>query len=98
MDLDERDFISQAALLKHRQAILAGGRLQEYVPVTAILDAPRLDAEEVVRCKDCVWFLATGYKAENVDASSPDCRRGFCICWQGETRGDQYCSRGKPKR
>ncbi len=94
MDLDERDLISQEALLKHRQAILAGGRLQEYVPVSAILNAPRIDAEEVVRCKDCVWFHTKEYAVTD----SPDCQRGFCLCWQSETRGDQYCSRGKSKQ
>ena len=93
MNTEQRDLISQSALLKHRQAILAGGKLQEYVPVSAICEAELINAEEVTRCSDCIWF-----RVEDNPAILPtDCRRGFCICWNGETESDQYCSRVKPK-
>lgn len=87
---DQRDLISQSALLKHRRAIFAGGTLQEYVPVSAILAAERVDAEEVTRCNRCCWF-----RAESSDANRES---GFCICWGSETERDQYCSRAKPMR
>lgn len=90
MNTEQRDLISQSVLLKHRQAILAGGKLQEYVPVSAIIEAERIDAEEVTRCGKCCWF-----RAESSEANQES---GFCICWGRETEHDQYCSRAKPMR
>lgn len=90
MNREQQDLISQSALLKHRQAILAGGKLQEYVPVSAILAAERIAAEEITRCGNCCWF-----HTENSDANQES---GFCIYWGDETERYQYCSRAKPKR
>lgn len=92
------DLISQSALLKQRKAILAGGKLEEYVPVRAIQEAELVDAEAVIRCRDCFWFTTELHGKENTDIASPLCRQGFCLAWKGETRGDQFCSRARAGR
>lgn len=92
------DLISQSALLKHRRAILAGGTLEEYVPVRAIREAALVDAEAVIRCRNCFWFTTELHEKENADIISPLCKQGFCRAWKGETRGDQFCSRARAGR
>ena len=89
---DQQDLISQSALLKHRQAILAGGTLQEYVPVSAVLNAPLIDAGEILCCSDC-----SSFRPDDVPVEPGECQRGFCLCWHSETDNDQWCSRAKPK-
>ena len=36
---NERDLISQCALLKHRQAVVIGGKLMEVIPIEAVMSA-----------------------------------------------------------
>lgn len=59
----------------------------------AVEEAPTVDAEVVVRCKDCKWF------ADNNDGS------WFC-CWlfqaiqiipEDAPKPDDFCSYGEPK-
>lgn len=96
--MSNEDLISQSELLKHRRAIMTPEGLAEYVPVSVIIDAPLPDAEEVNRCANCFWFSTAGYENENKDALSPLAMQGFCHRWQGETRGNCYCSEARCKR
>lgn len=54
----------------------------------SLLDAPTVDAVEVVRCKDCQkWFRHT-----QVDRERGDCRR-----YQTTKHENGYCDRGERK-
>lgn len=59
----------------------------------AVEEAPTVDAEVVVRCKDCKWF------ADNNDGE-------WCGCWlfytiqiipEDAPKPDDFCSYGEPK-
>ena len=55
---------------------------------------PTVDAVEVVRCKDCVWFNTTGYEEDNEDKES-GLEFGFCRAWSRETQACVFCSHGE---
>lgn len=55
----------------------------------AIGKVPNIDAVEVVRCKDCVFFHRYGFKLEYTECRRSDCHAtedGYC-CW-AERRED----------
>ncbi len=87
---NERDLISQSALLKHRQAVIIGGKLMEVIPVEAVMSAELIDAEEVQRCGRCPSFSADTPPRGVITIGI---RRGYCGYWQGRTDSSQYCSR-----
>lgn len=89
---DDRDLISQSALLKHRKAALIGGKRQEYVPVAAIKRAELIDAESVIRCGQCRHFCPDKPPDGVLMIGERD---GYCTYWDARTDSGQYCSRSK---
>lgn len=60
------------------------------VALQKIGEAPSVDAVEVVRCKDCLYFTA----CEEIDGCS---WTGFCEAGEFHTDEDDFCSRGVKK-
>lgn len=60
--------------------------------IDGIYDIPSADVEEVVRCKDCLWFEIAVMKADG----TPDKRykRDWCGLHRIVMDGDDYCSGG----
>lgn len=52
--------------------------------VSAIIDAPRVDAVEVVRCRDCA----------NFDPNTCGLPFGLCLVWEQYTESTGFCSHG----
>lgn len=53
-------------------------------------DEPTVDAEPVVRCKDCRFFHKYGFKLEYTECTHFDCdvtENGYC--WWGERRENE---------
>lgn len=78
-DVEQRDLISQSALLRHRRAIFTWDGLQEYVPVSVILEEPHIEVEEVIHCKDCRWYSSDS----------------TCLHWGCLVRANGFCSEAK---
>lgn len=62
--------------------------------LTLIEDQPTADVEEVVRCRECAWWRATGYDPI-AETDTGECQRplgefGYC-----ETDENDYCSYGE---
>lgn len=55
-----------------------------------VINAPTIDAEPIVRCKDCVYFkeCVTDFTGDTVELNS-------CSYINHGTTKDDYCSRGK---
>ena len=81
------DLISRSALLKKVSA-LKEEYLHPYI-VGSILQAPAVDAVEVVRCKDCKW-----YQLRKWDDGAPeyDCRKTHALL---DVKADDFCSYGE---
>lgn len=56
----------------------------------AIMDAPSIDAVEVVRCRDCKWSV----EHYDTDGNAPYL---FCKNWYGGTDADGYCYEAERK-
>lgn len=83
----ESDLISRSALLAEYDRVHvgeAGGARK------LIAEVPAVDAVEVVRCKDCLYFTA----CEEIDGCS---WTGFCEAGEFHTDEDDFCSRGVKK-
>ena len=50
----------------------------KFVPKEFIDDAPKVDAVEVVRCKDCKWFNDIGCSIRIVDDSDKPTENDYC--------------------
>ncbi len=85
--------ISADALLREAMKDGAYG----YVDAEQIENAPTVDAVEVVRCKDCFWFIP--YTHTNRPIGACDCditiRSAYNEVPILEVPLDGYCSRGK---
>lgn len=64
------------------------------IPIPELYDIlermPTVDAEPVVRCKDCRFFHKYGFKLEYTECTHFDCdviEDGYC--WWGERREDE---------
>lgn len=60
-----------------------------FMAIKALKEQERVDAVEVVRCKDCVFFHRYGFKLEYTECRRSDCHAtedGYC-CW-AERRED----------
>ena len=55
----------------------------------------RVDAVEVVRCKDCRWFDKRGYAGINTHEEDLTLHRGWCVVWRGGTQACGFCSSGE---
>lgn len=60
-----------------------------YIPLTAIKRVPTVDAVEVVRCKDCVYWTTEG---NGYCDDEPHCGNPYGI--EGYPRETDFCSRG----
>ena len=60
-----------------------------------IADAPTVDAVEVVRCKDCIWFSKNGYEDENSHEEDVTLHYGHCGTWRQETQACRFCAYGE---
>lgn len=58
-----------------------------YIAESDIIFAPKVDAVEVVRCKDCKWFGDIGCAIRIVDESDKPKETDFCSF--GERREDE---------
>lgn len=78
--------------------ILRGGVLETdeltheavFMAIRALKEQARVDAVEVIRCKDCVFFHRYGFKLEYTECARFDCdttEDGYC-CW-AERREDE---------
>ena len=54
--------------------------------VKATVDAPTVDAMQVVRCRDCIWWSVT-----------QDSLQGKCLLMGGYPAGGWYCANGVMK-
>ena len=52
---------------------------------------PKVDAVEVVRCKDCRYFTTKGYEK----AGEEDLQIGYCACNLIDAQACQFCSCGE---
>lgn len=53
---------------------------------------PTVDAVEVIRCKDCVFFHRYGFKLEYTECRRSDCHAtedGYC-CWAERREDDNH--------
>ena len=57
--------------------------------------APRVDAVEVVRCKDCEHFNKRGYDEDNAHEEDSSLHMGWCAEWRRETQACRFCSYGE---
>jgi len=57
---------------------------------TIMNETPTVDAEPVVRCKDCRFFYKYGFKLEYTECTHFDCDvTEYGYCWWGERREDE---------
>lgn len=66
---------------------------------TDMEDVPAVDAEEVVRCKDCQWFMehTAAYRSESGKDGSCACLAGFTDCGKEQRLYMDFCSYGRRK-
>lgn len=81
------EYIEREALLKKASEVSVGGLTIGFI-LSAILNAPAADVVEVVRCKDCkYWVEEKGFGM-------------FCGHWGStlaESQADDFCSYGEAK-
>ena len=57
--------------------------------IAEVMNAPAVDAVEVVRCKDCKHFYESDINPNR------RCKRGGSQVWDVEFRADDFCSYGE---
>lgn len=68
------------------------GKEHKYYEQFEVDDAPAIDAEPVIRCKDCKWFgIHTGWKGNKFSV----CRN--VTCGMAYIKAYDYCSRAESK-
>lgn len=54
--------------------------------------SPTVDAEPVVRCKDCFWYMI--FECKNDGTPDKRYKPSWCELWRAEFPEDGYCSAG----
>lgn len=90
---DRKEYIERGALLKEAESRLMWNHQAAGVAVyEAIQEAPAADVVEVVRCKDCSWFIAREEGAGDCDMifgfTSPVNENGYCYCGKRKDGAD----------
>lgn len=76
--------IIDADTLLEKAIYMHGFGQNKYIPLKAVENAPTIDAEPVVRCKDCDHMPEKGWCSLH---DTPMNRYDFCSC--GERRADK---------
>lgn len=90
------EYIDREAVLKKMQNWNTKERL-----INCVEDAPAADVVEVVRCKDCKFFMQYPEKcADTVEHADGECWRKYFYSYNAQFSAceyNDYCSRGKRK-
>lgn len=54
---------------------------------------PIINAVEVVRCKDCMWYTIARLKKDGTDDLR--CKRSYCALWGNYLKPDYFCADGE---
>ena len=82
-----KEYIEKGALLENMEQFVP----EEMMPLFRMLvtKQPAADAVEVVRCKDCMWYMPLGDQYMYKGKQAMHC---FCRSWL--VKEDGYCSEG----
>ena len=79
----QRDLVDRNAVLDQAYLYVMDGELVKMIDERAVMKLPKVDAVEVVRCKDCKhWTM--GY-----------CNNFACYDYEPTTNEDDFCSYGE---